>query len=41
MPVSPRGRGESSASGDSWVRRALGVAGLVYVVIEVSGALGA
>ena len=32
---------EEAASGDNWVRRALGVAGLVYVVIEVAGALGA
>jgi hypothetical protein len=29
------------AGGDNWVRRALGVAGLVYVVIEVGSALGA
>jgi hypothetical protein len=30
-----------ATSGDSWVRRALGVAGLVYVVIAVGSALGA
>ena len=29
-----------AASGDNWVRRALGVAGLLYVVIEVGRALG-
>ena len=30
-----------ATSGDNWVRRALGVAGLVYVVIEVGDVLGA
>ena len=29
------------ASGDNWVRRALGVAGFAYVVIKVGAALGA
>ena len=30
-----------AATGDSWVRRALGIGGLVYVVIKVGSALGA
>jgi hypothetical protein len=29
------------ASGVNWVRRAIGVAGLVYVVVKVAAALGA
>jgi hypothetical protein len=32
---------EEMAGGVNWVRRALGVAGLVYVVIKVGSALGA
>ena len=31
---------EESMSGANWVRRSLGAAGLVYVVIKVGGALG-
>jgi hypothetical protein len=32
---------EELASGVNWARRALGVAGLVYVVVKVGAALGA
>lgn len=32
---------EEMAAGANWVRRALGLAGLVYVVIKVGSALGA